>query len=88
MEPAPHIAVVDDHREIRELVSRYLSAARLSRRAQRQARANSASCSSAACFDLVVLDIMMPGEDGLALCRQLRDRTAGLPRSNLPDECG
>src|SRR5262249_57384661 len=29
-------------------------------------------------FDLVVLDIMMPGEDGLTLCRQLRS-TSDLP---------
>jgi two-component system OmpR family response regulator len=71
MEPAPHIAVVDDHREIRELVSRYLQqhgyrvSAAESAREFRQLLEHSA-------LDLVVLDIMMPGEDGLALCRQLR----------------
>jgi len=77
MDPAPHIAVVDDHREIRELVSRYLvlhgyrvSAAE-SAREFRQLLERSA-------LDLVVLDIMMPGEDGLALCRHLRT-TSDLP---------
>src|SRR4030095_11007092 len=71
MEPAPHIAVVDDHREIRELVSRYLQqhgyrvSAAGSAREFRQLLEHSA-------LDLVVLDIVMPGEDGLALCRQLR----------------
>ena len=74
MEPIPHIAVVDDHRDIRELVGRYLmehgyrvsaveSAATMRRLLERSA------------FDLVVLDIMMPGEDGLSLCKHLRTTT-------------
>ena len=74
MESSPHIAVVDDHRDIRELVGRYLSehgyrvsladnAASLRRLVERSA------------LDLVVLDIMMPGEDGLALCKHLRVST-------------
>ena len=77
MDPAPHIAVVDDHREIRELVSRYLVlhgyrvSAAASAREFRQLLERSA-------LDLVVLDIMMPGEDGLALCRHLRT-TSDLP---------
>ena len=77
MEPAPHIAVVDDLREIRELVSRYLLqhgyrvSAAPGAREFRQLFERSV-------FDLVVLDIMMPGEDGLAHCRQLR-ATCDLP---------
>jgi two-component system OmpR family response regulator len=74
MESTPHIAVVDDHRDIRELVGRYLvqhgyrvspaeSAAALRRLLERSA------------IDLVVLDIMMPGEDGLSLCKHLRSST-------------
>jgi two-component system, OmpR family, response regulator len=77
MEPAPHIALVDDHRDIRDLVSKYLSqhgyrvsvaenGAALRRLLERSAP------------DLVVLDIMMPGEDGLSVCRHLRGTT------NLP----
>ena len=76
MDPAPHIALVDDHRDIRDLVSRYLSqhgyrvsvaenGAALRRLLERSAP------------DLVVLDIMMPGEDGISVCR-LRSTT------NLP----
>lgn len=71
MEPTPHIAVVDDHQEIRELVARYLE--------QHGYRVTTAENSEAfrkqlagESFDLVVLDIMMPGEDGLSLCRELR----------------
>ena len=71
MESIPHIAVVDDHRDIRDLVGKYLSqhgyrvsvaesAAALRRMLDRSAP------------DLIVLDVMMPGEDGLSLCRYLR----------------
>ncbi|EIP97245.1 response regulator with CheY-like receiver domain and winged-helix DNA-binding domain [Opitutaceae bacterium TAV1] len=71
METAPHIAVVDDNREIRELVVRYLGehgyrvSAAENATAFRRLQENSPP-------DLVVLDIMMPGTDGLGLCRDLR----------------
>src|SRR5918995_6712037 len=74
MDSAPHIAVVDDHRDIRDLVGKYLmqhgyrislaeNAVAFRRLLERNA------------LDLVVLDIMMPGEDGLSLCRHLRATT-------------
>jgi two-component system, OmpR family, response regulator len=68
---SPHVLVVEDDREISALVARYL-------------RANDMRVSVAGdgiemerflsdCrIDLVVLDIMLPGEDGLSLCRRLR----------------
>jgi two-component system OmpR family response regulator len=71
MQAAPHILVVDDHREIRDLVSRALSkeglrvSAAADGRAMRKVLADSR-------IDLVLLDLMLPGEDGLALCRALR----------------
>ena len=71
MEPTPHIAVVDDHQEIRELVARYLE--------QHGYRVTTAEHAEAfrrqlahGSFDLEELYIMMPGEDGLSLCRELR----------------
>jgi len=74
---APHILVVDDHRDIRESLSRYLqshgyrvSAAANGEEMKRHLRGATA--------DLVILDIMMPGEDGLSLCRHLRE-TSALP---------
>lgn len=77
MDPSPHIAVVDDHKEIRELVSRYLT-----QHGYRVSPAeNAAACRrllERSAPDLLVLDIMMPGEDGLALCRHLR-ATSQLP---------
>ncbi len=69
--PRPHILVVDDHRDIREPLARYLA-----KHGFRVSTAESAAAArkvlQAAAIDLVVLDIMMPGEDGLSLCRQLR----------------
>jgi two-component system OmpR family response regulator len=77
MQGAPHILVVDDHREIRDLVSRALTkegfrvVTAADGRAMRKVLADSR-------IDLVLLDLMLPGEDGLSLCRALRTE------SNIP----
>lgn len=67
---AAHLLVVDDHPEIRHSLTRYL-------------RDNGFRVSAAdgglqmrrvlqdASIDLIILDVMMPGEDGLALCREI-----------------
>lgn len=71
MEHVDHILIVDDDREIRDLVSSYLTknGLRTSTAADgRQMR----SFLDANTVDLIVLDVMMPGQDGLALCRELR----------------
>ena len=77
---ADHILIVDDDRDIRELLADYLTKQGL-------------RCTTAANgremrmvldhhrIDLIVLDIMMPGEDGLTLCRGLR---AGGPHVATP----
>ena len=66
-----HLLVVDDDARLRELLRRYLSESgfRVTTAADAgEARANLASFA----FDLVVLDVMMPGECGLVLTRALR----------------
>jgi len=74
MDTTPHILVVDDHREIRDLLSRYLT-----KNGMRVTVADGGAAMRRAfrdgAIDLVVLDIMMPGEDGLSLCRHLRETT-------------
>ncbi len=74
MDSAPHIAVVDDHRDIRDLVGKYLT-----KHGYRVSLAENASTLrrllDRSAFDLIVLDIMMPGEDGLSLCRYVRSTT-------------
>jgi two-component system phosphate regulon response regulator OmpR len=67
----PHLLVVDDDARLRELLRHYLSnnSFRVTTAADaREARANLASFA----FDLVVLDVMMPGESGLDLTREMR----------------
>ncbi len=66
----PHILIVDDHREIRDAVSRYLERNGYRTTTARDAVEMDARL-KAARFDLIVLDVMMPGEDGLSVCRRL-----------------
>lgn len=66
-----HVLVVDDDREIRDLVSSYLkkNGLRVTTAADgRQMR----SFLESDRVDIIVLDLMMPGDDGLVLCRELR----------------
>jgi two-component system, OmpR family, response regulator len=71
MTEQPHILVVDDDREIRDLVARYLSKHGFRVRAAADGREMYRALDDWS-IDLVILDIMMPGEDGLVLCRKLR----------------
>jgi two-component system OmpR family response regulator len=71
----PHILVVDDHRDIREPLAKYLEKNGLRVSVAEGGEAMRRILKTAA-IDLVVLDIMMPGEDGLSLCRHLREATA------------
>jgi len=66
-----HIAVIDDHRDIRELLVRYLGEHGYRVTAAESAAAFRRQAETIA-PDLLVLDIMMPGDDGLTLCRELR----------------
>ncbi len=70
-----HILVVDDHREIREALAQYLTRHGLRVSVAKDAREARRVLDSAA-IDLLLLDIMMPGEDGLSLCRELRARSS------------
>lgn len=76
-EPSPHILVVDDHRDIRETLARYLVKNGL-RATTAESAAHARKALKSASIDLVVLDIMMPGEDGLSLCRHLVE-TGSIP---------
>ncbi len=77
MNTTPHILVVDDARDIRDPLAKYLQNNGL-RVTTADAAESAREKMSATDFDLLVLDIMMPGEDGLSLCRDLRSS------SNIP----
>lgn len=77
MAKKPHLLVVDDHHEIRDLVSRFMSKHGFRVSTARDGSEMRKVLESNA-IDLVVLDVMLPGEDGLILCRDLR------AKSNIP----
>nr|WP_321526468.1 response regulator [uncultured Cohaesibacter sp.] len=72
MEQSAHILVVDDHRDIRELLSKYLSKNGF-RVSDADGGVKMRQILKTAAIDLIVLDVMMPGEDGLTLCRYVRE---------------
>lgn len=67
----PHLLLVDDERSIREPLAQYLTKQGFRVTQVGDAEAARARLNAYA-IDLVVLDIMMPGDDGLVLCRELR----------------
>ncbi|RON99673.1 DNA-binding response regulator [Pseudomonas moraviensis] len=71
MEHVDHILIVDDDREIRELVGNYLKKNGLRTTVVADGRQMRSFLESST-VDLIVMDIMMPGDDGLLLCRELR----------------
>ena len=66
-----HILIVDDHREIRDALKKYLEKNGLHAQAVENAQAMDRALQKDH-YDLVILDVMMPGEDGLSVCRRLR----------------
>jgi two-component system, OmpR family, response regulator len=74
MSQPERILIVDDDAEIRGLLRDYLERNGLRARAVPDGRTMRAALEREA-FDLIVLDLMMPGEDGLSLCRDLRARS-------------
>jgi DNA-binding response OmpR family regulator len=73
----PHILLVDDERSIRDPLAQYLGRSGL-RITKAKDVAEARQALAAYAVDLILLDIMMPGEDGLALCAQVR-ATSGIP---------
>jgi two-component system OmpR family response regulator len=74
MNPMDHILIVDDDRDIRDLLSEYLQKQgyRTSVAADGRAMRNMMSRADP---DLIILDLMLPGEDGLMLCREIRAKS-------------
>jgi two-component system phosphate regulon response regulator OmpR len=78
LDQLPHVLIVDDDRRLRKLLGSFLSAngCRVSAvEGAAQARAHMAGMA----FDMIVLDVMMPGETGLEFAASLREA-----RNNVP----
>lgn len=76
-EPLKNILVVDDDARLRDLLTRYLGEQGFEVRAAADGKQMD-KLRSREHFHLIVLDLMLPGEDGLTICRRLRgtgDRT-------------
>ncbi|HET7176499.1 MAG TPA: response regulator [Gammaproteobacteria bacterium] len=74
MTAADNILVVDDDAEIRALLSEYLTREGYKVTTVPDGRAMDEALEDQR-FDLVVLDLMLPGEDGISLCRRLRAKS-------------
>jgi two-component system phosphate regulon response regulator OmpR len=75
---APHLLIVDDDRRIRDLLSRFLSSegyrvTTADTAADARAKLNSLS------FDLLILDVMMPGESGFDFAKSMRAAANDVP---------
>jgi two-component system, OmpR family, response regulator len=77
MEQLPHILIVDDDRDIRELLAQFLERHKFRVTPVRDAR-EARRCWPNGHFQLVVLDLMLPGEGGLEFARWLRSHS-GVP---------
>jgi len=74
MDDAAHILVVDDDREIRDLLSRFLRKNGYRVDVAGNGR-DMKRVLDGARIDLIILDRIMPGEDGLTLCRDFRKQS-------------
>ncbi len=71
MNDKPKILVVDDDQRLRDLLNRYPTEQGFAVKPVENAAAMDKALARE-CFDLLVLDLMLPGEDGLSICRRLR----------------
>ncbi len=74
MDTAPHVLIVDDDREIRDLLARFLENQGLRVTTARDGRELRRAW-PAGHYQVVILDLMLPGEDGLDLARWLRSQS-------------
>lgn len=72
-DPSPHLLIVDDDERIRGLLRKFLIRNGFLVSVARDA-AHARRILSGLDFDMIVMDVMMPGEDGVALTRSLREK--------------
>ncbi len=77
-DPDAHLLIVDDDERIRGLLQKFLIRSGFLVSSARDA-AHADRILSGLDFDMIVLDVMMPGEDGISDCRRLREARDDLP---------
>lgn len=75
---SPHVLIVDDDRRLRDLLQRYLEQQGFEVCVAGDGRDMDRELTRRH-IDLIVLDLMLPGEDGLAICRRLRGQGSTTP---------
>ncbi len=81
MNDGAHICIIDDDAELRALLKKKLSSYGFRVTAFAGSTPFFASLEHSS-FDLIILDVMLPGEDGLSICRKLR--SSGMPITDVP----
>lgn len=71
-DPAPHLLIIDDDERIRDLLRKFLQRNGFLVSVARDA-SHSRRVLAGLEFDMIVMDVMMPGEDGITLTRSLRE---------------
>jgi DNA-binding response OmpR family regulator len=77
-DPQPHVIALDDDADVRRLVAEYLEQNEF-RVTTVASGAELRSAMARELADLVVLDLRLPGEDGMQIARRLREESAGIP---------
>jgi two-component system, OmpR family, response regulator len=85
MTRSPHVLLVEDDQEIRTLVTRFLRANDMRVSASADGREMDRALRDSR-IDLVVLDVMLPAEDGFSICRRLR-ASSNLPIRDCQESC-
>jgi two-component system phosphate regulon response regulator OmpR len=75
---APHLLIVDDDRRIRDLLSRFLAGEGY-RVTTAETAADARARLEGLCFDLIILDVMMPGESGYDFAKAIRAAANNVP---------
>ncbi|QEL55852.1 response regulator [Chromobacterium paludis] len=75
MSQAPRLLIVDDDPDLRDLLSDYLNSQGMTVSAVGDGEAMNRILAEKS-FDILILDLMLPGTDGLTLCRDLRSRSS------------
>lgn len=75
---APRVLIVEDERRLASLLTQQLTDLKLSVEAVHDGETGLEAALSRS-FDLVILDVMLPGQDGFAICREMRRRGLTVP---------